>query len=771
MNVIVFTEKNKAASQIAQILSGDKINKKIIDGIPVYEFYQNEQKWKIMGLAGHIMGYDFPQYMKDWKSIDPKILLETAPVKTITKSSFAQAIISLSKDASMIILACDFDREGENIGCEAKDIAEKISSAPIKRAKFSSLSVSEINKAFSNLVEPNISMAKAADARQILDLKMGAAFTRYLTLEVRKKVRTKEILSIGPCQTPTCGFVYEREKNINNFKPEDFWRIEALFYAHGMDFNGIHRAGNIKDITKAEVIYEKIKLAKSGNITKKVVSELNTYPPYPLNTTDFLKRSSKFLSISPENALEIAEQLYLSGFTSYPRTETNKYEEDFDFRSKLVSFTNTNYKDYALSILMQKEIITRNGTKDGHDHPPIHPIKAVSAEEIKRSIKSENADKIYDLIVRHFLANLMPTAVFEKTRLEIDVLGEIFDSSGSFIKKEGWMAAYPFEVKKDKLLPNVSERDSVHIKKLQNIASKTTPPKHLTEAELLTLMDKYGIGTKATAPSHIETNKKRGYFYTKGKTIIIQETGYSLIDALNNSVSIIVKPEIRSRIESLVQEIEDNNKTFDIAIQEGTDLIKMMYEELTSNSDAIISQMVRSINETTVFEDKKNCLGKCPNCSRILHIITLEKGRFIGCTGYPECKNSYPLPKQGSLSIARSKKCLKHGHGIIKVSNKYYWSVGIGPCFTCDLFKQCYPPEILGLCPICEGTMNIITTKDSRFLGCSNRCGYTQSLPQEGKLTILNKKCGMCGWDIVRIKEKNIEAIEICVNKKCSKNI
>lgn len=767
MSIVVFTEKNKAASQIAQILSETKINKKIVAEVPVYEFYKNGQKWQIMGLAGHIMGYDFPSHMNDWKSIDPKILLETTPVKTITKPAFAQAIISLSKTASSIILACDFDREGENIGCEAKDIAEKISTASIKRARFSSLSVSEISKAFNILEEPNISMAKAADARQILDLKMGAAFTRHLTLGIRQKVRTKDIFSIGPCQTPTCGFVYTREKAIKEFKSEDFWKIEAMFYADNMTFVCIHRAGNIKDKLKAEEIFSKVKDSKFGIVNKKNVSEFSNYAPVPLNTTEYLKRASKFLNISPENSLEIAEQLYLNGFISYPRTETNKYENEFNFLSKLMDFTNTDYKDYALDILKQNNIVSRNGNKDGHDHPPIHPIKAISSVEIKKYIKIANADKVYDMIVRHFFANLMPPAVFEKTRIEMKVSGELFDGSGSVVKDEGWMNVYPFEVKKDKFLPNINENECIDIKSIKNISSKTTPPKHLTEAELLTLMDKNGIGTKATAPSHIETNKKRGYFYTKGKTIIIHETGYNLIDALHNSVSIIVKPEIRARIESLVQEIEDNTKTFEEAIDEGTQLIQMMYTQLTSNSNAIISQLITSINEVDVLEDKKKHIGKCPDCGKSLHIITLEKGRFIGCTGYPTCKNSYPLPKQGTLSIARSKTCFKTELFNIKVNNKYFWSVGIGPCFSCDLYKKCYPPEVIGSCFNCDGSMILITTKNSRFLGCSNKCGITQSLPQEGKITILTKKCTLCNWNMVRIKEKNTDAKELCVNKNC----
>nr|HML25616.1 DNA topoisomerase [Methanomethylovorans sp.] len=655
-------------------------------------------------------------------------------------------------------------------GFEAKELAARVSRAPVKRARFSSLSASEITKAFDAPLEPDTAMAMSADARQILDLKMGAAFTRYLTLAVRERARTKDILSIGPCQTPTCGFVYEREKAIKEFSPEDFWKIEALFHAKDMDLKGVHRAGNIRDKAKAAEIFDRIRAFKTGIVTKKSITEVKTNAPYPLNTTEFLKRASKFLNISPESALEIAEQLYLNGFTSYPRTETNKYADDFDFKSKVIAFTSTEYRDHALAILSAGDIAVRNGTKDGHDHPPIHPIRAVAVKEVEKAVKVEGAGKVYDLIARHFLANLMPAALFEKTHLEITVNKELFDSSGSVMKNEGWMAVYPFETKNDKFLPDVQVNEEVKVKKLENIASKTTPPKHLTEAELLTLMDKHGIGTKATAPSHIETNKKRGYFDTKGKTIVIQETGFSLMDALSASVPLVVKPEIRARIESLVQEVEEGSKKFEVAVAEGTELIKMMYAQLTESRDSIVSRLAGSINDGTATEDKKNYIGKCPDCGHVLRIISTDKGRFVGCTGYPQCRNTYPLPREGALSILRSKECPKGGAAVIKVANKYFWAVGIGPCFTCDREKECHPPEVVGQCPICDGEMCLITTKTSRFLGCSKRCGRTQSLPQEGRLTILERRCEVCGWKIIRIKEKDKEAIEICVNRSCGKN-
>jgi len=769
MTTVVFTEKNKAAAQIAGILSGGSTSRTSVEGVAVYDFKKNGEQWRVMGLSGHIMGYDYPEEYNNWRAVDPALLLDTEPIKSVTKKAYGFAITHLARGADEIILACDFDREGENIGFEAKSIAEKVTRAPVKRARFSSLAAGEINRAFENLAAPDENMAMAAEARQILDLKMGAAFTRYVTLSVRERARTKGVLSIGPCQTPTCGFVYERERAIRDFKPKDFWKIEALFSANGSDFPASHRSGHIFDKAKADAIFKKINGCKSGTIVKKTVKEVKTNPPYPLNTTEFLKRASKFSGISPEKALELAEQLYLSGFISYPRTETNRYADDFDFKPLLKDLTDGKYGEYARSIL-SGTIAPLNGKKDGHDHPPIHPIKAASEKEISRAVSIPRAWDVYDLITRHFLANLMPASVFEKTHLEISVKDEIFDSTGSVQKDAGWLLVYPFETKNDKLLPYVEMGQKVAVKKLTNTGSRTSPPKKLTEAELLTLMDKHGIGTKATAPSHIGTNKKRGYFETKGKSISILDTGFTLMDALYNSVPILIKPDVRARIETLVQDVEDGTKPFESALTEGTALIKEMYSQLSGSKNELVSRIAGTVQDEAAAVDRKNYVGECPECGRVLRIITTDKGRFVGCTGYPQCRNSYPLPKVGALVLMRSRDCKKGGAAVVKVGNKYHWAVGIGPCFSCEQEKECFPPEIVGPCQKCDGNMFVITTKNTRFLGCTNRCGYTGSLPKTGRLTVLDRVCEKCGWHVIRVKERGKDARELCVNRKCAQS-
>jgi len=692
--IVVFAEKNTAAKKIADILGNKKVNTSRINNLPVYTFKRNSNDWSIVGLAGHIMSYDFDPSLNDWKKIDPKSLLTAMPVKQITKQKYANTVNTLSQKADEIILACDYDREGENIGFEAKYLAEKINpNTPFKRAKYSSFTKKEIENAFDNLVQPDENMANAAETRQILDLKMGAAFTRRITLKVQENVFHKGVISIGPCQSPTCGFVYKREKQIRDFQPEYFWKLLAILDKNNTQFETEHKQKKFDEQSKAKSIYNKIKNEKNAIVNKLNVRQAKVDPPYPLNTNEFLKRASKFLNISPENALEVAEKLYLQGIISYPRTETNKYDKDFDFKAILQDLDNINiYQQYASSILGNNPIKCNNGKKDAQDHPPIHPVRALNKAGIEREVNDTNAFPIYDLIVRHFIANLMEKAIFENTDVEFLIKDEPFTTKGKIKKYDGWMAVYPFEKKKEQTLPQLSKGESVTINKVSTKKSQTKPPKKITEAELLSLMDKNNIGTKSTAPAHIETNKTRGYFQAKGKTISILEKGYNLMDSLAKSSPIIINPEIRAEIEQLIQDVEDGKVSFDDAIEKGTHILTDTYNKVNQNIDELASNIQSAIREENAKKNGRMIIGKCPDCNNSLQLIkTQNNKRFIGCTNYPDCKRSYPVPKSGKIKILKKVTCKKGSPYVLMIDDKYGWALGIGPCFKCENNKTCIP--------------------------------------------------------------------------------
>jgi len=143
-------------------------------------------------------------------------------------------------------------------------------------------------------------------------------------------------------------------------------------------------------------------------------------------------------------------------------------------------------------------------------------------------------------------------------------------------------------------------------------------------------------------------------------------------------------------------------------------------------------------------------------------------GPLCGLHRLPGLQKLISPTKSRALTVLRSKECKKEGAAVLKVGNKYNWAVGIGPCFACDLEKECYPPETIGPCPECDGDMFLITFKDTRFLGCTKRCGYTHSVPKTGKLTLLDRPCESCGWKLFRIKKEGENPEEdFCVNRRC----
>ena len=148
MTVVAFAEKNKAAAQIASILGDGEVERITVEGLPVYEFKWKGEEWLVMGLSGHIMNYDFPEQYNKWSEVNPGLLLEVDPEKLVTRADYAAAVKTLAKRAKKIVLACDYDREGENIGFEAKTLAEEVTDVPFARARFSALSTKEVKSAF-----------------------------------------------------------------------------------------------------------------------------------------------------------------------------------------------------------------------------------------------------------------------------------------------------------------------------------------------------------------------------------------------------------------------------------------------------------------------------------------------------------------------------------------------------------------------------------------------------------------------------------------------
>ena len=330
---LIICEKNIAARRIAQILSSGKSKSTRLGRIPVYEFTKNDETWKVIGLKGHIINLDFPAGFNKWTRIPPSELVDVEPVKKVSERSIAATLKSLVDENPFLIVATDFDREGELIGVEVVNLLKEYNKSinQIKRAKFSAITGYEIKNAFNNLTDIDYNLSSAGESRQIIDLIWGAVLTRFISLTSHRL--GKDFLSIGRVQSPTLALLVKREKEIKDFKPQTFWKIIATL-KKDKTFNATHIEGQFWDEEKVKTIYNRIKDSKTGTVKKVEKKTEEERPPSPFNTTTFLQ-SASYLGFSAAKAMSIAEELYMSGLISYPRTDNTVYPHSLNIKSIL----------------------------------------------------------------------------------------------------------------------------------------------------------------------------------------------------------------------------------------------------------------------------------------------------------------------------------------------------------------------------------------------------------------------------------------------------
>ena len=397
---LIVAEKASAARRIAAILGDHRLETSGKTTVCIASDYV------VVPLRGHIEDLSFPEEYSSWQRTDLKKLIDAPINYVITERTIKSMLTKYGKKASELVIATDFDVEGESIGREAIKIVKEANPAiKIKRAKFSALTDKEVKDAFANLQEFNYNMADAADARREIDLMWGAVLTRYVSLTSQRMGNS--YLSVGRVQTPTLSLITSREREIKAFKPEPYWAIRLLCEKGGKAFDASYCEEKLFDKAKAGRIASlKGDRALVEGVTIKTVKQS---PPTPFSTNDFLRAASN-LGYSPSRALSIAESLYISGFISYPRTDNTHYPESLNIREIVERLAKSpEYAPYAKKVLSMKKITPTEGKKKTTDHPPIHPVA------LPANIDAQSR-KIYSLIARRFLATLYGPALAETIR-------------------------------------------------------------------------------------------------------------------------------------------------------------------------------------------------------------------------------------------------------------------------------------------------------------------------------------------------------------------
>jgi len=584
VDVLVVCEKNSVAKAVASALSDDSYRAFDVNGIPCYAFSKDGRRWVAVGLKGHIMDFDFEAGLNDWDSVDPKELFKASPVRVFREESlkYVEVLRELGRRAEEVVLALDADVEGEGIAFEVIDVVRAVNPyAEFKRAWFSSLDREELLRAFRNLREPNKRLADKCFARSMIDLTVGASFTRLLTLKVREvepsALPKGHFISYGPCQSPTLYFVVKRALERERFQSQKFYRVVAKLRVGDRVLEVEHVKGRFNAKEEAELVMTRAGKAIAAEVEDVRVTKTKREPPNPLDTVELESLASKHLNIRAKRTLDIAEELYRRGLISYPRTETQVYPPSAHERLKAFA-SHPEFGSYVKWLLARGAKPT-SGPKDDKAHPPIHPIRAATRDEVERAL-GRDGWRLYELIVRHFIATFSPPAQLESRRYMFNIGGERFAFTTLEVVDKGFLAIYHYDYPREEPHLPLKVGDKVQVLSVDVKEGRTEPPPYLSESELLKLMERWGIGTDATMQDHIQTNIDRGYMYIEAKRCIPTELGKRLITQLEKHVPELVRPEIRGMMERELAKIASGDEDMESVIAKAKEYFLSQYLKL-----------------------------------------------------------------------------------------------------------------------------------------------------------------------------------------------
>ena len=569
---VIVAEKPGVARAFALYLSGGRYELRKVAGVPVYVFKQGESLHASVGVRGHLMDFDFPREYNSWHRVDPLELFEVEPVRVVREGmeNYVKALQTLARSTDTVILALDADVEGEAIAFEVMDVMRRVNPRlRFLRAWFSAVTREDIIDALRNLRAPNANLANKAFARMVLDLTIGAAFTRTLTLIVEKRgaLPRGRFLSYGPCQTPVLYLVVKRAIERENFQKKKFFQISATVRIGRYQLKMRHDLKYEKR-EDAERVAQELLRARNGLVTAASYVKRIVEPPEPLATVEMERRASRFLNIRAKRAMDIAEDLYQEGLISYPRTDTTIYPPTLNLRAIAAKFAaHEELGEYVRKVILSApQLRVRQGKESDGAHPPIYPLRYASRDEVVKRFGLEGW-KLYDLVVRHFLATLSPPMVVEEQSVEVEIARIKLKAEGLKVLEPGYTIVYPFERPQESALPHVERGAQAEVLSVKVVEAETRPPPYLSEAELLRLMRKYGIGTDATMQDHIHTNVERNYFKIVRKQCIPTPLGRAVIAALSEVAPEVVSPEVRGRMEAMLKAIAEGAKDPEEVVQ------------------------------------------------------------------------------------------------------------------------------------------------------------------------------------------------------------
>ena len=645
---LIVTEKNNSAKKIAEILGGEVESDQSFK-VPFYTWTDADGDHMTIGLKGHAVEVAFPEGYDNWQKTDLHELIDAELIKRPTDKNVVKAVRKQAKEADSLVIATDFDREGELIGLETLEEileANPALESTVRRARYSALTKDEIERAFNELDDLSHPLAHAGAARQDIDLIWGAALTRAVSLATRRF--GSNYLSVGRVQSPTLGLIVEREMERRAHVAKPFWELFAKFsHPSGDAFEAHHETDKFWDKAEADA-------ALAGTAGPGVVREVSSRrnsrkPPTPFNTTAFTTDASSRLGITPAAAMRIAEDLYMDGFISYPRTDNTVYPASLPLRETVASLVRIPEFSAAAGLL-EGELTATRGKKETTDHPPIYPTQAIYPNALDGPKR-----RVYELVVRRFLATFSPPMITESTRADIVAGSETYFVRGSVVVDPGYAGIYTYARSSDEEIPALEQGQELPLDGEPWLVDKETqPPSRLSQGKLIEMMEERGLGTKATRAEIIQKLYNRGY--VRNNPPQPSATGVAMYEAFKKYVPRMATAEMTAQLEKEMDGIAAGEMSKEAVVGDSRKLLHATYDEIKEGEEALAKELWAGM-------DADRILGPCIVCSEagrtqedgspnMLRVVRAKKSgkSFVGCQGWraddeTSCDQTFPMPQ------------------------------------------------------------------------------------------------------------------------------
>ena len=598
---------------------------------------------KVVASMGHIR--DLP---KSKLGVDIEHDFEPEYINIRGKGDLIKSLKADSKKAKKVYLATDPDREGEAIAWHLSKILEE-DKDKITRVTFNEITKSAVQKAIKEPRDIDMDTVDAQQARRVLDRIVGYKISPLLWKKVKRG------LSAGRVQSVAVKLIVDRENEIENFIPQEYWNIYANLKDEKtkkeFEARFFGKDGKKQEINSKEQVDEILKNIKNA---KYIVSEIKKgekkrNPAPPFTTSTMQQEASRKLGFTLKKTMQVAQTLYEGGFITYMRTDSTRISEEARSAAK-THIVSTYGEEYYENRYYKT-------SKDAQDaHEGIRPTYSdVEPDDVKNDL-TKDQHKLYKLIYNRFMASQMKPAVYDTMAVNIKANEYDFKANGQNLKFKGFMVLYvegtdEKEEQEEGMLPELEENQEVKLIKINPKQSFTEPPARYTEASLVKALEEKGIGRPSTYSPTITTILERRYIEKEQKQLVPTELGKIVNKLLIENFTDIINVEFTAKIENEFDEIA-----------EGKEPWKQMIREFYGPFEKELEKVEKDLEHVELVDEVSDV--QCEKCGRMMVYKYGKYGKFLACPGYPECKNTkaiietidVPCPKCGATVQVRKTK-------------------------------------------------------------------------------------------------------------------